>query len=118
MNRIIPLTAAAALLAVAFASSASPAGAQSPGPFANCDAAYAAGRANIPKGDPAYAAHLDGNGPGEPDGIACENPPWGDGPAPTTPPVTGAPAPAPTTAKKTTPTTRPGAVRATPKFTG
>lgn len=36
--------------------------------FANCTAAYAAGRSDIPRGDPHYATHLDGNN----DGIACE----------------------------------------------
>lgn len=118
MNRFIPPTAAAALLVVAFAST--PALAQSSGPFANCPAAYAAGRANIPKGDPAYADHLDGHSqPGEPDGVACEDPPWGTGPAPTTPTTTE---PEPETPATTTapPTTRQstGAVTATPKYTG
>jgi hypothetical protein len=38
--------------------------------YENCDAARAAGATNIPKSDPAYAPHLDGDG----DGIACEEP--------------------------------------------
>jgi hypothetical protein len=38
------------------------------GPFRNCKAARAAGRSRIPRGDPAYASHLDRDG----DGIACE----------------------------------------------
>lgn len=46
--------------------------------FDNCTAAYAAGRANIPKGDPAYAAKLDRDN----DGVACENPPANFQPAP------------------------------------
>jgi hypothetical protein len=36
--------------------------------FVNCDAAFAAGVFNIPKTDPSYADHLDGDN----DGIACE----------------------------------------------
>ena len=36
--------------------------------FENCDAAFAAGVFNIPKSDPSYADHLDGDN----DGIACE----------------------------------------------
>lgn len=44
--------------------------------FANCTEAYAAGYANMKKGvSKEYANHLDGHGKGEPDGIACENPP-------------------------------------------
>lgn len=48
--------------------------------FANCDAAYAAGRADIPRGDAMYAAKLDRDD----DGIACEtaNAPAGFKPAP------------------------------------
>ncbi len=41
--------------------------------FDNCTQAYAAGRSNIPKGDPAYAKKLDRDN----DGIACDNPPAG-----------------------------------------
>lgn len=41
--------------------------------FANCGAAYDAGYANIPRGDPNYAAHLDRDN----DGVACETPPAG-----------------------------------------
>lgn len=37
--------------------------------FANCAAARAAGRSNIPRGDQAYASHLDRDD----DGIACES---------------------------------------------
>ena len=37
-------------------------------PFANCDAARAAGAAPVRRGDPGYGAHLDGDG----DGVACE----------------------------------------------
>lgn len=36
--------------------------------FAGCNAARAAGRENIPIGDPAYHPRLDGDG----DGLACE----------------------------------------------
>ncbi len=45
--------------------------------FDNCTEAYAAGRANIPQGDPAYAKKLDRDG----DGVACDNPPAGFQPA-------------------------------------
>jgi hypothetical protein len=38
-------------------------------PYANCTAAHKDGRYDIPKGDPAYAPHLDRDG----DGIACES---------------------------------------------
>jgi hypothetical protein len=41
-----------------------------PGPFANCAEARAAGRHDIPIGDPAYRPKLDG--PGGTPGIACE----------------------------------------------
>lgn len=37
-------------------------------PYANCDAAHADGRYNIPRGDPAYNPALDRDG----DGIACD----------------------------------------------
>jgi hypothetical protein len=111
MNRlhIAPL-AAAALASVALL--AQPALAQASGPFANCPAAYAAGRSHIPKGDPAYATNLDRDG----DGIGCDDPPAGFRPAPPTKAST-------TTRKAATPTTRSatkatGAVRATPRFTG
>lgn len=39
--------------------------------FSGCDAARAAGRVNIPRSDPSYRAHMDGDG----DGLACE-PHW------------------------------------------
>jgi LPXTG-motif cell wall-anchored protein len=45
--------------------------------FDNCTEAYAAGRANIPQGDPAYSKKLDRDN----DGIACDNPPAGFKPA-------------------------------------
>ena len=48
--------------------------------FENCDAAYDAGRSNIPQGDPDYAKKLDRDN----DGIACDNPPAGFKPAPAT----------------------------------
>ncbi|MDT5022873.1 MAG: hypothetical protein QOI33_3397 [Mycobacterium sp.] len=38
-------------------------------PYKNCTAAHKDGRYDIPKGDPAYAPHLDRDG----DGIACES---------------------------------------------
>jgi hypothetical protein len=38
-------------------------------PYANCKAAHKDGRYDIPKGDPAYAPHLDRDN----DGIACES---------------------------------------------
>lgn len=114
MHRLIPPAAAAgALLAVA--AFAVPVAAQANGPFENCPAAYAAGRANIPKGDPAYAEHLDGTGPGEPDGIACENPPPGFKPYTPAPATTATPT---TKAPTTAPSTTRAPVRATPKFTG
>lgn len=37
-------------------------------PYANCDAAHADGRYNIPRGDPSYNPALDRDG----DGIACD----------------------------------------------
>ncbi|MFF5492483.1 LAETG motif-containing sortase-dependent surface protein [Streptomyces aquilus] len=40
-------------------------------PFANCTDAYAAGYANIAKGDEHYGTHLDRDG----DGIGCDRPP-------------------------------------------
>jgi LPXTG-motif cell wall-anchored protein len=40
-------------------------------PFANCTDAYAAGYANIEKGDEHYGTHLDRDG----DGIGCDTPP-------------------------------------------
>ncbi|KQH76139.1 calcium-binding protein [Mycobacterium gordonae] len=43
--------------------------AQADPPYANCKAAAADGRYNIPRGDPAYAPKLDRDG----DGIACES---------------------------------------------
>ncbi len=36
--------------------------------FSGCDAARAAGRENIPRWDPSYREHMDGDG----DGLACE----------------------------------------------
>ncbi|WP_241011165.1 excalibur calcium-binding domain-containing protein [Mycobacterium camsae] len=43
--------------------------AQADPPYANCKAAAADGRYNIPRGDPAYAPKLDRDN----DGIACES---------------------------------------------
>ncbi|MFI8532556.1 LAETG motif-containing sortase-dependent surface protein [Streptomyces aquilus] len=40
-------------------------------PFANCTDAYAAGYANIEKGDEHYGTHLDRDG----DGVGCDRPP-------------------------------------------
>lgn len=40
-------------------------------PFENCTEAYAAGYANLPKGDEHYGSHLDRDG----DGIGCDQPP-------------------------------------------
>jgi len=40
-------------------------------PFANCTEAYAAGYANLPRGDEHYGSHLDRDG----DGIGCDQPP-------------------------------------------
>ena len=40
-------------------------------PFANCTEAYAAGYANLPRGDEHYGSHLDRDG----DGIGCDKPP-------------------------------------------
>lgn len=40
-------------------------------PFANCAEAYAAGYANLPRGDEHYGSHLDRDG----DGIGCDQPP-------------------------------------------
>ncbi|MGW6294989.1 LAETG motif-containing sortase-dependent surface protein [Streptomyces sp. NPDC055058] len=40
-------------------------------PFKNCSEAYAAGYANIPKGDDHYGKHLDRDS----DGIGCDQPP-------------------------------------------
>ena len=54
-------------------------------PFSNCDEAYAAGRANIPEGDPAYAKHLDRDG----DGLGCDKPPANFKPAPVAEATTG-----------------------------
>jgi hypothetical protein len=111
MNRLTPPIAAAALAAVALF--ATPAVAET-APFKKCGDAYADGRSHLHPGDPGWSDDLDGDH----DGLACENPPWGDGPAPTKP---GAPAStAPTTKKPTPPTTKKpaGAVRATPRFTG
>jgi LPXTG-motif cell wall-anchored protein len=41
--------------------------------FDNCTEAYAAGRSDIPKGDPDYAPKLDRDN----DGYGCDNPPAG-----------------------------------------
>jgi hypothetical protein len=38
-------------------------------PYRNCTAAHKDGRYDIPRGDPAYAPHLDRDN----DGIACES---------------------------------------------
>lgn len=43
--------------------------AQADPPYANCKAAAADGRYNIPRGDPAYSPKLDRDN----DGIACES---------------------------------------------
>ncbi|WP_372517619.1 excalibur calcium-binding domain-containing protein [Mycobacterium florentinum] len=43
--------------------------AQADPPYANCKAAAADGRYNIPRGDPAYQQKLDRDN----DGIACES---------------------------------------------
>jgi hypothetical protein len=67
--------------------------------FDNCSQAYAAGYANIPQGDPHYAAALDRDH----DGVACDNPPANFRPAQHTRTGTatqgraGTPAPLPTT---------------------
>jgi LPXTG-motif cell wall-anchored protein len=82
--------------------------------FDNCTDAYAAGYANIPKGDPHYAAHLDRDG----DGIACDTPPPGFEPHPSptatakcppSPTKTATPTPAAPSPETTTPTTPPPA---------
>jgi len=44
-------------------------GAESAAAYANCDAARAAGKAPLRRGEPGYADHLDGDG----DGVACES---------------------------------------------
>ncbi|WP_405737479.1 excalibur calcium-binding domain-containing protein [Streptomyces sp. NBC_00028] len=46
-------------------------------PFDNCTEAYAAGYANIEKGDEHYGTHLDRDG----DGVGCDRPPAGFMPA-------------------------------------
>ncbi|WP_329339476.1 excalibur calcium-binding domain-containing protein [Streptomyces sp. NBC_00663] len=46
-------------------------------PFDNCTEAYAAGYANIAKGDEHYGTHLDRDG----DGVGCDRPPAGFIPA-------------------------------------
>lgn len=43
-------------------------GSRSPGVFANCTAARAAGAAPVRRGDPGYGPHLDRDG----DGVGCE----------------------------------------------
>lgn len=61
---------AALIAAVGFSAlSAAPAAAVSYAPFANCDAAAAAGVYNIPTSDPRYTPALDSDS----DGIGCES---------------------------------------------
>jgi hypothetical protein len=118
MNRLIPTAAGAGVL-LALAALAGPVLAEDVKPYENCAAAYAAGRANIPKGDPYYADHLDGTGANEPDGMACEDPPAGWKPGTTVgPTTTTAPGATTTTKAPTGPTTTVPPVRATPRFTG
>lgn len=62
--------------------------------FSSCADAYAAGYANIKKGQPGYARKLDRDN----DGIACDTPPAGFTPRPT---------PSPTTPATTEPTSKP-----------
>jgi hypothetical protein len=81
--------------------------------FANCPEARAAGRQDIPRGDPAYRTQLDGTGPGEPDGIACES---GDQDAPATTEHAADPTPEPSSSKppetSDTPTVEPSSTAA------
>lgn len=61
---VAALATAAAALAIGVAPAA-----QADPPYANCKAAAADGRYNIPRGDPAYQQKLDRDN----DGIACES---------------------------------------------
>jgi hypothetical protein len=54
-----------------------------PEPFADCDAARQAGRANIPRGDPRYAPRLDRDG----NGVGCQTTTAADPPPRTTAPA-------------------------------
>lgn len=114
MKRLLLPAAVAVLAAAAFVTS--PASAQQTTPFPNCPAAYAAGRANIPASDPAYAKNLDEDS----DGVGCENPPPGfvaKATSTTAAPTTTKAGPTTTTARKAPSTTAPP-VRATPNYTG
>lgn len=62
------LVAALAAVAAGLGIGVAPA-AQADPPYANCKAAAADGRYNIPRGDPAYQQKLDRDN----DGIACES---------------------------------------------
>lgn len=118
MNRLIPAAAGAGVL-LALAAIAGPVFAEDTKPFEDCAAAYAAGRANIPKGDPYYSDKLDESGPNEPDGMACEHPPPGWHPGTTAgTPGTTVPGATTTTKAPTGPTTTVPPVRANPRFTG
>ncbi len=68
MIRVLLATAAAFSMLGVGGMIAAPA-AQADPPYANCKAAAADGRYNIPRGDPAYAPKLDRDN----DGIACES---------------------------------------------
>jgi hypothetical protein len=69
-GKLIGFVAAAASAAVVAGVSvaAVPVAAADP-PYRNCSQARADGRHDIPRGDPAYAPHLDRDN----DGIACES---------------------------------------------
>ncbi len=62
------LALAAASVVLGVGTTAAPV-AQADPPYANCKAAAADGRYNIPRDDPAYASKLDRDN----DGIACES---------------------------------------------
>lgn len=64
----LAVVAACGVLGVGFGVTVA-APAQANPPYANCEAAAADGRYNIPRGDPAYAPKLDRDN----DGIACES---------------------------------------------
>lgn len=57
------------VLGVGFGATVAAPAAHAAPPYANCKAAAADGRYNIPRGDPAYGAWLDRDN----DGIACES---------------------------------------------
>ena len=69
MSIRVVLAALAAILGVLGVGLSVDPAAQADPPYANCKAAAADGRYNIPKGDPAYSSKLDRDG----DGIACES---------------------------------------------